>query len=79
MRYKDNKRTMMEYLYSEYMPSIPSGPPIYNVNTKTWGGGRTEPECAATWQANGRLLLWPIPDAEMNSNPALKGDQNPGW
>lgn len=79
MRCKDNKRTMMEYIYSEYMPSIPSGPPTYNKNTNKWDGGRTEPTSAATWQPNGRLLLWPIPDVEMNSNPEVNGDQNPGW
>ena len=25
------------------------------------------------------VLLWPIPQDEMQRNPALKGHQNPGW
>ena len=76
MRYKDNKRTMMEYINNDFIKTIPNGFPTYNAATKTWGGGRAY---AATYNWDPRLLLLPVPIQEMNANPAMQGDQNPGW
>jgi hypothetical protein len=30
-------------------------------------------------EANDPRMLWPIPKAEMDVNPQLKGQQNPGY
>lgn len=76
MRCKDNKRTMMEYINNDYAKTLASGLPNYNSSNKIWEGGRAY---AATYNWNARLLLLPVPVSEMDANPALKGDQNPGW
>lgn len=76
MKYKDNTRTMMEYINNDFIKTIPNGFPTYNTATKTWGGGRA---FAASYNWNPRLLLLPVPIQEINANPAMQGDQNPGW
>ncbi len=76
MRYKDNKRSMMEYINDDFSKTLTMGFPTWNSSKKVWEGGRAY---AATFNWNPRLLLLPVPVTEMDSNPALQGDQNPGW
>ena len=42
MRYSDNSRTMYEYQFGTFLPSLTGGLPTYNATTKTWTTGRTE-------------------------------------
>lgn len=76
MRYKDNQRTMMEYINNEFSKTLSMGFPTWNSAKKVWEGGRAY---AATFAWDPRLLLLPVPVAEMDANPAIRGDQNPGW
>ena len=76
MRYKDNKRTMMEYQLGEFAKTIPPGLPKYNALLNVWEGGQMDPTTMPPW--NPKYLLYPISANELNSNPAF-GPQNPGW
>jgi hypothetical protein len=74
MRYKDNTRTMYEYQFGTYLPSLVQGLP--KVNGTGWkGSGVTEATNIPTY--NSRYLLWPIPANQIAINPKLT--QNPGW
>jgi len=42
MRYSDNVRTMYEYQFGTFLPSLTAGLPTYNATLKTWSAGRTE-------------------------------------
>lgn len=75
MRYKDNKRTMYEYQFGEFLPTLVSGLPSYNGGTKKWSTGRTDPTNITPYDS--KYLLWPIPANEMGINTNLV--QNPYW
>ena len=73
MRCKDNKRTMYEYQFATFIPSLPAGVPTAS-GTK-WVGGVTQPLTLPPY--NSKFLLFPIPANQMGNNPKLV--QNPGW
>ncbi|MBX2922811.1 MAG: RagB/SusD family nutrient uptake outer membrane protein [Chitinophagaceae bacterium] len=78
MRYIDNSRTMMEYIFDEFIKTIPQGAPVFNTAANNWGGGRTtQASIYPAW--NAKFLLFPVPDAELNTNTLVAGNQNPGW
>ncbi len=71
--------TMYQYQYSKYLPTIPSGLPIFDKVNQAWittnPGGLIDPTCNVPY--NSKFLLFPIPQAERDENPALT--QNSGW
>ena len=67
--------TMYQYQYQTFLPTVPSGPPVYNFTTKVWGGGKTDLFSVVPY--NSKYLLFPIPQVERDLNNALT--QNPGW
>jgi hypothetical protein len=75
MRYKDNKRTMYEYQFGEFLPSLTQGVPTFNTTTRTWSAGRTRTQNIVPFDK--KYLLWPIPANEIGVNKNLT--QNPGW
>lgn len=77
MRYSDNRRTMIQYRYEDFFPSMPSEQkalPQYDAATNSWSSGRLQPTNLIPFSK--RLLLWPIPSSE-DANPNMT--QNPGW
>ncbi len=75
MRYKDNIRTMYEYQFGTFIPSLPAGLPTYSTTTKKWSPGRTEITNIVPFHK--KYLLYPIPSNETGVNKNL--DQNFGW
>ena len=71
-----NGTTMLEYQLSTVIPTFPSGLPVWNSSTKTWGGGLTYVPSVPLFQQ--RFLLLPIPFSEISTNPAITY-QNPGY
>lgn len=70
-----NGKSMMEYQFGTFIPSLKSGIPVFSTATNTWGGGVTEP--AALPAFNPKLMLLPIPISETVANPKMT--QNPGY
>jgi hypothetical protein len=77
MRCKDNTRTMVQYIHEDILDKLPLLAPSYDVTTKVWGGGRVYPTNLAKF--SGKFLIWPIPSQEVDANPSMAGQQNPGW
>jgi tetratricopeptide (TPR) repeat protein len=75
MRYKDNKRTMYEYQFGEFLPKLVQGVPTFNTTTRVWSAGRTRTQNLVPFDK--KYLLWPIPANEIGVNKNLT--QNPGW
>ena len=75
MRYSDNSRTMYEYQFGTFLPSLTGGLPTYNATTKTWTTGRTEKTNIIPFDK--KYLFYPIPATEIGVNPNIT--QNPGW
>ncbi len=76
MRYIDG-RTMMQYRYETFLPSLPKTAPAYNATTNTWGGGKVYPTNIVAWSK--KMLLWPIPGREIDTNPNMKQNSEYGW
>lgn len=82
MRYKDNRRTMLQYIIEDVYPSLKvNGAYVklaFNATTGKWDGSHVNIlQVPAGW--NEKWLLWPIPANEYLLNTAIKGDYNPGW
>lgn len=75
MRYLATDKTMIEYRYQDFYPSIPRTAPSFVASTNSWAGGRTQPANVVPWTP--RFLIWPIPSSEIDTNPNMT--QNPGW
>ncbi len=76
MRYLNTGKTMIQYRYEDFYPSMSSlTAPTFVASSNTWTGGRVLPANIVPWTP--RFLIWPIPSSEMDSNPKMK--QNPGW
>ncbi len=77
VRMKDptGSKTMYEYQYSTFLPTLPKGSPVYDRTTKTWSGGKTDDFSVVPF--NSKYLLFPIPQQEIDLNNKLS--QNPGW
>jgi hypothetical protein len=76
MRYLDNTRTMVQYRYEDFYPSLTvRTAPAYNATAKVWGGGRVQPLNIVPFSK--KFLLWAIPSSEIDANPQMQ--QNPGW
>jgi len=73
MRYTDNVRTMYQYQFGVYLPTLKSGLPV--ASGGGWAGGVTQPLNLPAY--NSKFLLWPIPANQIAVNPKLT--QNPGW
>ncbi|SEA80962.1 Starch-binding associating with outer membrane [Pedobacter hartonius] len=74
MRYKDNSRTMYEYQFGTFLPSLTPGLPKNSANI--WqGGGVTEATNVIPFDS--KYLLLPIPANQTAVNSKLT--QNPGW
>ena len=84
MKHTDG-RTLYEYQFDVYLPSLPQGLPTYNRTTRVWSAGRTEPNYLMMSATGTRLpgvnaatyLYLPIPQAEMLTNNLMT--QNPGY
>ncbi len=76
MRYKDNTKTMYEYQFGTFLPSLPQGLPVADAASLTWKGGKTQSSNLPAY--NKKFLLWPIPANQMAINPMLI-PQNPEW
>lgn len=79
MRYPNTNTTMMQWRMETFYPNLPSAQkalPSWDSSSKTWKGGRVYTPNVVPW--NVRFLLYPIPNAEFDSNPNI-GTQNPGW
>ncbi len=79
MRYPNTNITMMQWRMETFYPNLPAAQkalPSWDSGTKTWKGGRVYTVNIVPW--NVRFLLYPIPNAEFDSNPNI-GLQNPGW
>ncbi|MFM2232680.1 MAG: hypothetical protein RJB31_1381, partial [Bacteroidota bacterium] len=70
-----NGKSMMEFQFGTFIPTLRAGIPVYSAGTNSWGGGVTEP--AALPAFNPRLMLLPIPLSEIVANPKMT--QNPGY
>ncbi len=70
-----NGKSMMEYQFGTFLPTLKAGLPVYNTASNTWGGGVTESTSLPAF--NQRLLLLPIPQSELVANPKMT--QNPGY
>ena len=77
MRYIDNKRTMEQYRYEDFYPSMTKAAPKYNTTTKEWGGGNVQPLNVVSWTT--KFLLWPIPSSEIDANPNMTQNTEYGW
>jgi hypothetical protein len=75
MRYSDNARTMYEYQFGTFLPTLTAGLPTYNTTTKVWSTGRTEKTNIIPFDK--KYLLYPIPANEIAVNQNMS--QNPGW
>lgn len=78
MKYKDNRRTMMEYMYGDFYKNMPSDMKkalSYNSGTKTYGTGRAYLNNIGEYSR--RFLRWPIPNSEKEGNPNIV--QNPDF
>jgi hypothetical protein len=75
MKYKDNTRPMIQYLYEDFLPSLVKEAPKYNTTTEKWEGGRVQPLNIVSWTP--KFLVWPIPSTEIDTNPNIK--QSPVW
>ncbi|MEN0054941.1 MAG: RagB/SusD family nutrient uptake outer membrane protein [Mucilaginibacter sp.] len=73
MRYRNTGKSMYEYQFSTFLPSLTPGLP--KVVANAWAGGATEATNIIPY--NAKYLLWPIPANQMAVNPKLT--QNPGW
>jgi len=74
MRYKDNVRTMYEYQFGTFLPSLTPGKPTY-TKSAGWSSGRTEETNIIPFER--KYLLYPIPANEIGVNPYI--GQNNGW
>lgn len=83
MRYKDNTRTMLQYVIETVYPSLQVGGKYvtlaYNTTTNQWDGSHINILQIPSIGWNEKWLLFPIPYTEYNLNPGIKGDYNPGW
>lgn len=70
-----NGKSMMEFQFGTFIPSLRAGIPVFSAATNTWGGGVTEP--AALPAFNSKLMLLPIPLSEIVANPKMT--QNTGY
>jgi len=70
-----NGKSMMEYQFGTFLPTLKAGLPVYNNAARRWDGGVTE--SASISPFNPRLLLLPIPQSEVLAN--AKMTQNPGY
>jgi hypothetical protein len=77
MRCKDNTRTMVQYIHEDILDKLPLLTPSYDATNKVWGGGRFYPTNIVKF--SGKFLIWPIPGQEVDANPSMAGQQNPGW
>jgi len=77
MRYKDNTRTMVQYLYEDFLPSLVQATPKYNYTTETWEGGKVQPLNIVSWTP--KFLIWPIPSTEFDANPNMTQNSEYGW
>ena len=68
-------KSMMEYQFSTFLPTLKGGLPTYIASSNTWGGGVTENTSLPKFTE--RLLLLPIPQNEIITNPKMK--QNKGY
>jgi hypothetical protein len=75
MKYTDNQRTMIQYRYEDFYPSMTKAAPVYVIASKTWTGGRVQPLNVVGWTP--KFLIWAIPSSEIDANPNMT--QNPGW
>lgn len=75
MKGPNGTRTMYEYMFGTYLPSLTAGLPTYSTTTKTWSSGKTEPTSIVAY--NSKFLLFPIPQRERDLNPKLT--QNTGY
>lgn len=77
MRYKDNTKTMIQYRYEDFYPTLTKSAPSYNSTTKTWGGGRVQPFNIVNYST--KFLIWPIPSTEIDANPNMTQNVEYGW
>jgi hypothetical protein len=77
MRYKDNIKTMIQYRYEDFYPTLTKSAPSYNSTTKTWGGGRVQPLNIVSYST--KFLIWPIPSTEIDANPNMTQNVEFGW
>ncbi|PHK31145.1 hypothetical protein VF13_39330 [Nostoc linckia z16] len=70
-----NGKSMYEYQFGTFLPTLKAGLPTFTTATNTWAGGRTENTSIVPY--NAKLLLWPIPFSELAANPNVT--QNPGY
>lgn len=77
MRYIDNTRTMVQYRYEDFYPSMTKAAPSYSSTTKKWSGGKVQPLNVVSWTT--KFLLWPIPSPEIDTNPNITQNTEYGW
>lgn len=70
-----NGKSMYEYQFGTFLPTLTAGLPVFTSSTNTWAGGKTDNTSIVPF--NAKLLLWPIPFSELSANPNLT--QNPGY
>jgi starch-binding outer membrane protein, SusD/RagB family len=70
-----NGKSMYEFQYTEFIPKLTRGLPVFNTATNTWGGGVLETAAAPAFDP--KQLLMPIPFNELQANTKLT--QNPGY
>lgn len=73
MRYKDNERSMYEYQYGEFLPTLTPGLPKFENGV--WKGGVTEASNIVPYDS--KYELFPIPANQISINPQMT--QNPRW
>lgn len=75
MRYLNTSKTMIQYRYEDFYPSIARTAPTFVASSNSWSGGKVQPANVVPWTP--KFLIWPIPSSEIDANPNIL--QNPGW
>jgi hypothetical protein len=75
MRYLNTGKTMVQYRYEDFYPSLERTAPVFEAATNSWKGGLVQPANVVPW--TNRFLIWPIPSSEIDTNPNIS--QNVGW
>lgn len=74
----DNTKTMYDYQWQEFLPTLTPGNPSLNRTTLKWTATGYIAASAGMLKYDPKYKLFPIPTSERIHNPNF-GPQNPGW
>ena len=80
MKYKDNQRTMIEYIYDDFYVNMSADLKKdikYNTSGDSYETGRVYVNCVGKF--NRKFLILPIPVSEKETNPNMTQNPDYGW